>query len=679
MGNLLKEKKQTSVSDNYKRDRLGCFPGKGYTEFRLFCPRASAVMVEIFDNFEQKQGRLYSMSSSERGVWQITIPGNQEGKLYGYRVIPPSDEAFTKENPNGECIADPYSRLVTTKNHYRQYPKSVIYTPAPFDWEGDTFVCPDDPRDLVIYEAHIKDMSAHPSAACAPAGTYKGFISKNGRGGLNHLKKMGINAVELLPVQKFAYFEPPHNQPISDGVINTWNYYGRNYWGYMTSFFFAPETLYATDGSAEAGRLTGKTDAAIRELKELVKTLHKENITVIMDVVYNHVSQYDLNPFKLLDKEYYFRLNADGSYRSDSGCGNDFKTEAPMARELIVESICYWMEEFHIDGFRFDLANLIDRDTFREIKEKAEAINPKVVLIAEPWGGGYDPTGFSELEIPSWNDQIRNGVKGSDPVKDKGFIFGGWQWDTSRQGLENFLAGSLLGYNNGRYHKSKYCVNYLESHDGYTLADFIRIGLNHGLLHSRNDRAKITRLNPTELKLCKLAAAYLFASQGICMIHAGQEWGRSKVVEDCDGIDDPYAGMLDHNSYEKDNLTNYLNFNEQHDNAELVGYYKGLIQLRLASPALRKTDPENIRYFNYQDSLHVTALIIGKGCDDPYDYIVTLNGNPQALHRINLPAGVWEIVVSGHHASSQGFDVAASELLVEPSTAYILRRLRDRD
>jgi pullulanase/glycogen debranching enzyme len=656
---------------------LGCNAGYEYAEFRIFCERANSIEVEIFEKYEDKKGRIFSMNKNGDGIWQLTIKGNYVGKYYGYRITPPANEPGI--SPKIFPIADPYSKLVTTKNHHLQFPKSLIVIPEEFDWENDTFVIPEDPRDLVIYETHLKDLTADVSSGCSSPGTYLGFIENDIIGGIEHLKKLGVNAVEFLPLQKFAYFEPPHNEPISDGVINTWNFYGRNYWGYMTSFFFVPETMFASDGTIEPDELNGCSQKAITEFKMLVRELHKHGISVIMDVVYNHTSQYDLSPFKYIDRDYYYRLNGDNQYLSESGCGNDFRTESKMARKLIVESIIYWMKEFHVDGFRFDLANLIDRETLIEIRDEARKVNPNVLLIGEPWGGGYNPTGFSEIDWPSWNDQIRNGVKGSDPRGAAGFIFGRWQGEVSREGLENTMRGTLLGRHNGRYHTARHSVNYLESHDGYTLGDFIRIGLNHEFAYKKHNRDELAELSEDQLQISKLAAIYLFSCQGITMIHAGQEWSRAKVVEPIKGIEDPYVGHLDHNSYEKDNATNYLNFDHLNKNISLFNYYKGLINLRLASPALRKSPPEAIHFWSYHDSFHITCGIQGEFTDDPYDYIISLNGNRNAVHKIMLPEGVWEIVASGDLVTPNGFDIAANELLIHPSSGYILRKLRNKD
>ncbi|MEX1121840.1 MAG: alpha-amylase family glycosyl hydrolase, partial [Balneolales bacterium] len=369
-----------------------------------------------------------------------------------------------------------------------------------------------------------------------------------------------------------------------------------------------------------------------------------------------------------------FRHDHHNRMLSESGTGNDFNTEAPVARQAIVESICYWMDEFHIDGFRFDLANLIDRETVQAIRSEASKINPNVLLIAEPWGGGYDPTGFSELGWPSWNDQIRNGVKGSDPVDDKGFIFGTWQYETSREALENIIRGTLVHSHNGRFHTAEHSVNYIESHDGYTFGDFIRIGLEASLNHKKiHNKAKLTRLDDLQNRLAKLGALYLFASQGITMIHAGQEWARAKVIAGTN-VKDKFFGHLDHNSYEKDNETNYLNFDEIELNHRLFEYYRGLIALKLNSPALRKANPEDIIFTDYEDALHLTFSIDGKSSGDPFDYLISINGNRHGEQTLDLQDEYWEMVVSPRVASKKCLVEMSGIVIIPPSSGVVFRK-----
>lgn len=667
-------KQYKSKFNRYQDLSFGCNADHEKASFRLFAPRASEVKLELFKYYEDTSGTIYEMEHIGDGIWHLDIQGDLTGQFYGYYV---KDGKHPDLIQSRYLLADPYSTHVASTNHFHRQAKTMIVQDEPFDWEDDQFITIEDPRDLIIYEAHLKDMTIHSSSECQDPGSYKGFVDEEGYGGINHLKRLGVNAVEFLPLQNFAGFEPPYKHKTTDGFQNLWNPYGRNHWGYMTSFFFAPETMYASSGTTAIGKINGLDVRAARELKQMVKALHKEGIAVILDVVYNHVSQYDINPLKFIDKAYYFRLDDQWHFTSESGCGNDLKTESPMARKLIIESIKYWIREFHIDGFRFDLANLIDRETIDEIKEEAQKINPHAILIAEPWGGGYDPTDFSKRGWSAWNDQIRNGVKGSDPVHDKGFIFGSWQGESSREALENFAKGTLLGQANGRFESSKHSVNYLEAHDGYTLGDFIRIGLNPERADKViKDKEEHTRLSEDELKISKLAAVYLFTSQGITMIHEGQEWARSKVIAKT-SAPDPGQGKMDHNSYEKDNSTNHLNYEEITLNQRLCNFYQGLIDLRNCSPALRRANPEDISILDNHDALHLTFRINGESCGDPYNYLVSMNGNRHDHRILHLPAGFWEMVVSAKSASCNKLAEISGTLKLPATSGVVFRQLRE--
>jgi len=673
----LAEPPKRVIKPDFSKFKLGNTVTEDFTVFRFFCPRAENVEVELFSSYEQEEGTRFEMLQDEEGIWNVEIYENLAGNWYGYRIDAPN--GLSNFLYTDDLIADPFCRLATTTNTYQQYPKSKIIPPEElsFDWEGDDFVTVEDPRDLIIYECHLKDMTFHKSAQSGKPGTYQGFVDPSQKGGIQHLKDLGINAVEFLPLQKFAYVEPPYNSITPEGFHNTWNPYSRNYWGYMTSFYFTPETIYATDGTTEHKNTVGTAPNSITEFKQMVKKLHGAGIAVIMDVVYNHVSQYDMNPLKFMDLEYFFHIDHEGNLRSNSGTGNDFKTHQPVSRQLIIDSLKYWVSEFHIDGFRFDLANMIDIDTVDQIRNELQQIHPDILLIAEPWGDGYNPQQFSDHDWAAWNDQIRNGVKGSDPVKDKGFIFGSWQHNTNRQSLENFFKGTLIEGENGRFQHSGHAVNYLEAHDGYTLGDFIRIGLNPENQHRQiTDKKRFTKLSTRGLKTAKLAALYLFSSQGITMIHEGQEWARSKVIQPGDA-NDPYAGRLDHNSYEKDNPTNYLNFDEIEINKSLYEYYKGLIELRKTAPALRMADPADINFHVFNDPLHITFSINGASSGDEYDYFISLNANPDQRHHIDLPEGYWQLVANGKLAGTTPIISTCGSLLVDSISGVILRKLRD--
>jgi pullulanase/glycogen debranching enzyme len=642
--------------------------------FRLFSPKADSITLCVFQNYENTHGEDFPMGKDEDGVWNFFYEGKDIiNKWYAYSI---ESTASPKEfEHTRRYVADPWSKLVTSRNHYLCNPKTKITEDVPFDWEDDDFVTPDDPRDLIIYETHIKDMVAHPSASTYVQGVYNDFREAE-VGGIHHLKRLGVNAVEFLPLHKFAYFEPPFHQSIEDGITNTWNPYSRNYWGYMTSFFHAPETIYASDGNLEPGGITGRSNAAETELKELVKALHKENLTVLMDVVYNHASQYDLNPLKYTAKDHYFKIDENGHYINDSWTGNDIKTDSEHSREMIVESIKYWMTEFHIDGFRFDLAGIIDWDTIDLIKEEAQKINPNVVLIAEPWGGEYKPDGFSDHGWISWNDRIRNGFKGYDPINNKGLIFGEWSHGSTRYALENFIRGTLEIGEHGLFNTSEHSLNYIESHDGYTLGDFIRIALHPARQNRKfTNKQTLTKLDKKEMAVAKLGALALFVSQGVTMIHAGQEWARSKLITDPSGKD-PNAGKLDHDSYNKDNETNWLDFTEIDLNKELFEYYLGLIELRKQSPALRKADHDEVNFKVYNEALHFTFSIEGKDSNDEYDYFISLNADNKKEHSIDLPKGTWEMVADAKRCDPSGIKSIQKQYNLPPSSGVVLRKLR---
>jgi pullulanase/glycogen debranching enzyme len=640
----------------------------------VLAPKAKLVKLVIYEDYSHTEGLEFPLEKNAAGIWEIVIHENFEGKWFAYLLTGSEGyDPFFESTPHP--VADPWSKHVTSRNNHLQFHKSKIVSPPDFSWEDDDFVVPEDPRDLIIYETHIKDLVAHPSAKTNVNGIYNDFREAK-RGGITHLKEMGVNAVEFLPLQKFAYFEPPFNKETPEGVKNTWNPYSRNYWGYMTSFYFVPETMYGSDGTLDPEAEIGRTVTAANELKALVKALHREGISVIMDVVYNHASHYDINPLKYTAKDHYFRLDEKGNYLNDSWTGNDIKTHATWSRKLIVESIKYWMKEFHIDGFRFDLAGLIDWDTVDEIKEEARKINPNVLLIAEPWGGDYKPDGYSNHDWAAWNDRFRNAFKGHNPKEHKGLIFGQTDAYLSRYAIENMIRGTLQSGEHGLFQHSGHSVNYLESHDGNTLGDYIRIALHPKKADKCfEDKLKATRLTAAEAKTAKLAAAILFVSQGITMMHAGQEWARTKIIQDPKGID-PKKGQIDHDSYNKDDETNWLNFDEIKSNPALYKYYKGLIKLRLKSPALRKAKPEEINFKVYSDPLHITFSINGKSSGDKYDYFVSLNANHKQTYEIVLPEGYWELVVNEKIAGFNTVKSVKSSYNVPPCSAVILRKLR---
>ncbi len=668
-----KKLEPTRVLDKfYSNKKLGWEIKNGKTYFNLFAPRAKIVKLVLFDRYDDYEGREYFMSKDRDGVWSLELEGELYGKYYAYRVDGPKDK--TEMFDFDVLIADPYSTAVASKNSYEHESRTLILKDD-FDWEGTDWVkIP--MNELIIYEMHVRDLTAHKTSGSSKPGTYTGLIEEGIRGGINYIKSLGVNAVELLPIHDFANWEIPYKRHYR-GYYNTWNPYERNHWGYMTTYFFAPESYYASNGTSKFGEWNGTDGRQVREFKELVKAFHKEGIAVILDVVYNHTSQYDYNPFKYIDKKYYFRLDPEQNFHSFSGCGNDLKTERPMMRRLILESVKYWMTEYKIDGFRFDLANLIDEETRKLIIEEAKRINPNVIIIAEPWGGGYDPAGFSKIGWGAWNDQARNGIKGENPFNRQSFIFGKWDYGVNQDVMKRFFAGTLATLG-GLFQTHNHSINYLESHDNYTLGDFIRLAIGK---IEKNDviknEEKLIKLTPIELKIHKLAALTLFTLQGPIMIHEGQEFARAKIIAQTD-VEDIHIGTLDENSYNKDNETNYINFNHVDWNKELVEYYKGLISLRKRMPQIRNSELSDLDFLADEKNQFCVGYHSKKKAEKvgemTNEVVVIVNGNRTYAGEIKLPDGEWIVIADGSkiYSDIDAKIVYRDKIIVPPIEGVIL-------
>jgi pullulanase/glycogen debranching enzyme len=333
------------------------------------------------------------------------------------------------------------------------------------------------------------------------------------------------------------------------------------------------------------------------------------------------------------------------------------------------------MKEYHIDGFRFDLGKLIDWETIEEIIYEAKKINPHVVFVCEPWGGGYDPAGFSLRGWGTWNDQIRNGIKGENPNKGQGWIFGKWYGNNNIKRIKSYVNGTLAKDKHGLFKQKEHSVNYLESHDGYTLGDFIRIGTGEVKPETKIEDIDANRkLSPLQLKLNKLAALFLFTSQGITMIHEGQEYARSKVIPFNANVKDSLQGTIDHNTYNKDNEVNYLNFHHAEMNKELLEYYKGLIELRKKYPAFRRAKYEDVHFLELKDKHFALGYSVKY---EGAEFLVLFNAENKSEVRFDLPNGEWDILVNPEKAGVISRGYILKTITLQPKDGYVLmKRIR---
>ncbi len=662
--------RQKELDKFYSNKKLGAFVKEGKTYFRLFTPSPKKVELLIFETPESTDPKIFEMKKDENAVWETVLDGELYGAFYGFKVFPKN---YSGDGSDLPLCVDPYAKAVTTFTTYMN-PRKAIIIKDDYNWEGDEWI-QRDWRDLIIYEMHIRDMTAHPSAKSKLAGTYKGLIDSQAEGGINYIKKLGVNTVELLPAMEYGYLEIPYKDSTAI-KYNTWNPYERNHWGYMTSNFFAPASYYSQSWKEiKKGVWMGAHARQVNDFKDMVKAFHREGIGVMMDVVFNHLSEYEVGNLKQIDKEYYFRLDENGNFISKSYCGNDLRTEAPMLRRLIVESVLFWMKEYHIDGFRFDLGKLIDWKTIEEVIKEARKVNPYVVFVCEPWGGGYDPTGFSKRGWGAWNDQIRNGVKGQNLIDGLGWIFGKWYSNNNIKRIESYVNGTLLRDKFGLFLKKEHSVNYLESHDDYTFGDFIRIAVKKATPDEVIKNVdEFVKLSPRELKLNKLGALFLLTSQGITMIAEGQEFARTKVIPLDVKVPDLNKGHIDHNSYNKDNATNYINYNHAKTNNELLQYYRGLIELRTRFAAFRRAKYEDVNFVELKEHPFALGYFLNFEGDK---FFVGFNAQQKGEVSFSLPNGTWSVLVNGKQAGVKPFGFVKNKIKLPPVSGVVLKFLEN--
>lgn len=453
---------------------LGALVGRAETTFRLFAPRARHVRLFVCEKLEEQAAAFgYELDRREEdgawhGVWEAHLDRNMHGWYYWYSVSGPHD-VFGHFHPN-QKILDPYAQATVGCEG-----PGIVLDPAWVGRADRSFTTPAW-QDLVMAEAHVRDLVAQAPITLTPE-------ERLGFSGLTkwvqrpdfYLKRLGVNCVEL--------------QPLHENDARTREEY---HWGYMTANFFAPASGYGT-AAAKATQ--------VKELQELVAAFHRQGMAVVVDVVYNHVGE----PAHLMfiDKLYYFELDDAGTLANWSGCGNDLRCRAAMTKRLIIDSLVHLIETYGVDGFRFDLAELIGVDVLREIEAAVKRVKPDVILIAEPWSfrghiaAALRPTGYA-----SWNDGYRNFLRE--------YVHGRAGADK----LEYYLKGSPWHF---AYWPAQ-TVNYTESHDDRTWLDMItENGANNGFRPTLNDRRRT-----------HLMAAILFASVGIPLVAEGQDFLRSK-------------------------------------------------------------------------------------------------------------------------------------------------------
>lgn len=599
----------------------------GRASVSFFAPRAAWVDLWVSARPHvpplpagQARGGLPMAWDGREGTWIAAWDGVAAVPYYGCRLDGPAGpgESFDP----AAFVGDPYARAVVSERG----PCIAIDPDAPNPWFGgwtDGDYRAPAHADVVIYEAHVRDLTMDPSSG-VPAvlrGTFEGILATtNTDTGLTHLKALGVNMIELMPVQEF-----------DNGVTN----YG---WGYSPEYFFAPESSYGREPAA---------GSQYHEFKRLVNELHRQGFGVILDVVFNHVG--GVNALGRIDRRVYFRLDGDDGYRNDSGCGNDLRTESPALRRLIVDNVLYWIREHHVDGFRFDLAELVDMDTLRAVQEAARAANPRILLISEPWSlRGDHKRALRDTPWYAWNNEFTHPVRA--------FIKGDGRADE----VTKAIAGSVDLWTRTPLQS----INYFESHDDMALADELSTA------PGRDGRL----MNEADAARNRLAATVLFTSLGIPMLSEGQEFLRSKH-----GI---------RNTFDRGDAVNALRWTDRELPLarEALAYYRGLIRLRqsAAGASLRLEAAAPPGYFEW--ILPASGQLLGYRVNIRHErpgsaFVVLVNASPrEAAFDVDLPAGRWRLVGDGRTLDPAGARVrpvpvkagARNRLAVPGLTAYVL-------
>jgi len=557
--------------------RLGALVDGGETEFRVFAPRARCVWLQVQEQADGRSGmHEYPMNRAEDGTWDLRLDENLNGWFYGYRLAGPAN-AFG-EFDSDQVIADPYARALV-----RRGGPGIILEDSFFDGADLSYPTPQW-HDLVISEVHVRDLVAN-APVDLDAGERKGFrgLAAWIADEAFYLKKLGVNAVELQPVQEF---DDVHSDEY--------------HWGYMPVNWFAPEGSYA-ESPADASQ--------VGEFRDVVGAFHAQGMAVILDVVFNHVGE----PAHLLflDKHYYFETGPTGRLSNWSGCGNDLRASTPMATRMIIDSCTHLIRAYGVDGFRFDLAELLGLETLRRIEEALKEVKHDVILIAEPWSfrghiaGALGPTGWS-----SWNDGFRDFIR--DYVRGQG----------SRGGIEYFLKGSPWYF--ARWPAQT--VNYSESHDDRTWIDVI------------TENPDGSGENPTDSDRLRthLMCAILMVSIGIPMIAAGQDFMRSK------------KGVT--NTYQRGDL-NALDYNRLGRFATTHRYFADWIRFRLSERGrlCRLYSRPGERFFKFAFAKDKTAAAVvfnADGSQGPLRMLFAMNPHTEevVIPGDDFPITVWQQV-----------------------------------
>lgn len=604
----------TKINEKDSIMKLGAIYSKEKTTFTLFSPVADSVFVIFYDkgNDSAETGRLEMMRGEGElcSIFSATAEGNLDGVYYTYEVHT-ADGTFSSH--------DPYARACGVNGH-----RSMVIDLSKTDPDG--FADEDrpklaDPMSMVITEVSVADVSAGASAHSRYPGKFKAFTEDKT---LSYFKDMGVTHLQLMPSYDFASIDE------SDSLKEQYN------WGYDPYNYNVPEGSYSTDPFNGAVR--------VREYKEMVHSIHEAGLGVIMDVVYNHTFNVHDSCFYKTAGNYFYRMLDAAKYSDASACGNEIASEKPMVRKYIIDSLCYWASEYHIDGFRFDLMGVLDIETLNEARKALLKINPDIIMYGEGWTGGEStlPESARGMKINAprtpgigmFSDDIRDAVKGHVFYMDElGFVNG-----AADRGEELKQAVTCA-----KWAKSPMqSINYLSCHDNYTLWDRFIISNSHESEEMR-------------IRMNKLAAAILFTAQGIPFFLHGEEFARTKISE-ADGapVENSYCSPLSVNEIDYDRAEQF---------SDLKAYYKGLIALRRAHKSFYLDTVDEIKKsIHFMDDMPdgVVAYTID---NDTEKVFVAYNAGKNKI-TIKLADALWEVLADESSAGDKALYTIKDQAII---------------
>ena len=622
------------------------------THFRLWSPEASKVFVLLYDKATGGSPfkTLNMTFNPENGTWTASVPEKLYNKFYTFKVQ--HNGRWLNETPGV------WAKAVGINGQRA----AIIDLDAtdPEGWENDKGPEVENFTDVVVYEMHHRDFSMHPTSGIDNKGKFKALTEQGTttplgeKTGIDHLKELGVTHVHILPSYDYNSVDEANLE------ANVYN------WGYDPLNYNAPEGSYSTNPADPTVR--------IKEMKEMIKALHDAGIGVIMDVVYNHTAENDKSNFSLTAPGYYYRHREDGSYSDASGCGNETASDHPQMGDYIVNSVKYWADEYHIDGFRFDLMAIHDTETMNRVAEELKQINPSIFVYGEGWTAGDSPLKPEKRALKEnvgkmngiavFSDDIRDAVKGHyTDASDRGFATGkpGLE-ETVKIGIVAATPHPQVDYAKGNNSKFPYAtspemiVNYVSCHDDLCLTDKLRKSMSN---------------EPEEKQLAaaKLAQTIVFTSQGTPFMFAGEE-----VFRDKKGV---------HNSYNQPDSINAIDWTNKSKYREQFDYYRELINLRKSHPAFRMTSAQDIAkniVFDEIDSEQTPNLIsysiLNNANGDDWEEIKLIFNGASSPQEIDVAQNDWLIVAKDGNLKADGSlgKTKGGKTIITPYSALILAK-----